>query len=147
MNLSSQSSLQSSPSQSSLQSSPSHRVREYDLNELSMRQNALVSAAMTAAIEGKRVTNYGYSHGAICSSNGRIIGIGFNHPRNRLRKRKLSSFHAEVDVLSQILRGTQQPYYSYEGGEYGNIENTIVVAADNPPSTRHYVLQRKQCQQ
>ena len=90
---------------------------DIDINNLSDKQIAFIDLAIKLAKEGREKNNYCYAHGAIAVSNGRVLSKGINHPRTKLRDRCVSSFHAEVDVLSKVLRGTSQDIYTSRVGQ------------------------------
>lgn len=77
------------------------------INDLSNKQAKLVSLAAEKATE----SDMQYKHASLAVSNGRVLAKGNNHQRKKLRSRTLCSFHAEIDVISRLLRGTDQPDY------------------------------------
>lgn len=82
----------------------------YDLDDLSNTQLNNLSHAVDSARKAKAKTNNHFFHGACAVSHGRILSTGYNHSRSKIRNRKVCSVHAEVDVLSKVMRGTHQPY-------------------------------------
>lgn len=68
---------------------------------LSKKQDTYVESAKRLALESK----FYFRIGCVAVSNGKIIAGGFNHERSTLKGKTLTSFHAEIDTLSKILRG------------------------------------------
>lgn len=54
---------------------------------------------------------HSFRHGAVIVSSGKVIGLGHNHARTKMRRRNFCSFHAEIDAMSYVLRGSFQSYY------------------------------------
>ena len=70
---------------------------------LSNRHQKAINACIN---EAHRVVDMPQRLGSVALSGGKIISKGHNHSRTKIRNRKVCSFHAEVDVLSRLLRGT-----------------------------------------
>jgi tRNA(Arg) A34 adenosine deaminase TadA len=81
-------------------------VTKIPFSDLSNKQQNIVSRAVNEAEKADML----FRHGSVAVSCGRVLSGGHNHYRNKLRSRTLCSFHAEVDVLSRVLRGTYQQH-------------------------------------
>lgn len=75
------------------------------MNDLSNKQSKLVAIARLQALEANEVL---FKHGSVAVSGGKILAKGFSHPRTKIRSRFVCTFHAEIDVISQLLRGSYQ---------------------------------------
>ena len=77
------------------------------ITDLTNKQSKFVSLAAQKAEQ----SDMQYKHASVAVSNGRVLAMGNNHQRKKLRSRILCSFHAEIDVISRLLRGTYQSGY------------------------------------
>lgn len=77
------------------------------IDDLTNRQRKLVERAMEEAHKADQMY---FKHGSVAVQNSTVIATGYNHPRNKIRGRYVCSFHAEVHVLSRILRARHQPH-------------------------------------
>ena len=75
--------------------------------QLSKKQEKYIDEAKRFASESK----FYFRIGCVAVSNGKIVAGGFNHERSSLRGKTLTSFHAEIDTLSKILRNRKDRYF------------------------------------
>lgn len=81
-------------------------MQTISISDLSNTQAKLIARATQEALKAQGMC---FKHGSVAAENSKVVATGHNHSRNKLRGRVLCSFHAEVDVLSRLLRGTLQP--------------------------------------
>lgn len=77
-------------------------MTEIAYNDLTNTQVKLVATAYDEAL---KATEMGFQHGCCAVKNGTVVAKGHNHPRTTIRGTPLCTFHAEIDTLSQLLRG------------------------------------------
>jgi len=71
-----------------------------DKLHISKKQDTYIQAAKQVALK----STFTFRIGCVAVSEGKIIAEGYNHERSALKGRTLTSFHAEVNTLSKILR-------------------------------------------
>lgn len=73
---------------------------------ISNRQAANLEKMKKVAEEKADLSYSRYRLASMITKNGCQPVFGYNHDRTTLRGRTLCSFHAEIEALSQVLRGT-----------------------------------------
>lgn len=81
---------------------------EHLYNDLSNAQVRLIAEAYDEALKANEM---GFRHGCCAVKNGSIVAKGHNHPRTTIRGTAVCTFHAEIDTLSQLLRGRKDRYF------------------------------------